>query len=170
MSSPADIKLIVFDVDGVLTDGGIYVDDRGTESKRFHVRDGFAIRAAMSLGLRIGVLTGRSTPAVALRMAELGVNLLIQGAHDKATAFETLCQQAGVETLEAAYVGDDLIDLPAMLRCGYPIAVADAVEDVRAEARYVTTYSGGAGAGREAIEHILRAQGRWDEVVERYGV
>lgn len=165
-----NIKLIVFDVDGVLTDGGIYIDDRGVETKRFHVRDGFAIRAAMSVGLQIGILTGRSTPAVTLRMAELGVNLVIQGAHDKATAFETLCQQAGVLPEDVAYVGDDLIDLPAMLRCGYPIAVADAVEDVRSEAHYVTSCNGGCGAGRDAIEHILRAQGRWDEVVERYGV
>ena len=170
MSSPTDIKLIVFDVDGVLTDGGIYMDDRGTELKRFHVRDGFAIKAAMSLGLRIGVLTGRSTPTVALRMAELGVTLVIQAAHEKGTALETMCQQAGVQPDEVAYLGDDLIDLPAMLRCGYPMAVADAVEEVRAVARYVTACNGGDAAGREAIEHVLKEQGRWDEVVERYGV
>ena len=170
MPSLADIKLIVFDVDGVLTDGGIYVDDRGIEMKRFHVRDGFAIRAAISLGMRIGVLTGRSTRAVTLRMAELGVGLLIQGARDKATALQTLCQQGGVLPEEVAYVGDDLIDLPAMRRCGYPMAVADAVEDVLAAARYVTNCNGGHGAGREAIEHVLQAQGRWDEVVGRYGV
>jgi 3-deoxy-D-manno-octulosonate 8-phosphate phosphatase (KDO 8-P phosphatase) len=164
-----NIKLIVFDVDGVLTDGGIYIDDRGVETKRFHVRDGFAIRAAQSLGLKIGVLTGRSTPAVTLRMAELGIDLIIQGALDKATGLETICQRAGVLPEEAAYVGDDLIDLPAMLRCGYPIAVADAVEDVRAEASFVTPSRGGHAAGRDAIEHILRAKGLWEQVLERFG-
>ncbi len=170
MSDPSAIKLLIFDVDGVLTDGAIHVDDHGVESKRFHVRDGFAIKAAMSLGLKVGVLTGRSTRAVTIRMLDLGVKHFIQGAGDKAVGFETLCQQTGVAPEEAAYLGDDLIDLPAMLRCGYPMAVADAVAEVRSEARYVTAVRGGRGAARDAIEHILKAQGRWDEVIERYAI
>ncbi len=162
--------MIVFDVDGVLTDGSIILDDRGRESKRFHVRDGFAIRAAMMLGLKIGVVTGRSSACVTLRMSELGVDLLLQGVKDKAIGLETLCQHAGVEPPEAAFIGDDLIDLPAMLRCGYPIAVADAVKEVKGIARYNTHARGGRAAAREAIEHILKGQKRWDELLERYGV
>jgi len=170
MSELSAIKLLIFDVDGVLTDGSIIVNDQGIESKRFHVRDGFAMKAAMSLGLQVGVLTGRSTRAVTLRMIDLGIDLLIQGVADKAIGFETLCQQARVDPEEAAYLGDDLIDLPAMLRSGYPMAVADAVQEVRTEARYVTRVPGGHAAARDAIEHILKAQGRWDEVVEQYAI
>ena len=166
----AAIKLIIFDVDGVLTDGQIVIDARGVESKHFHVRDGFAIKAAMAMGLRVGILSGRTSRATALRVEELGVDLCLQGAADKAVGIETLCQKAGVLPEEAAYVGDDLIDLPALMRCGYPIAVADAVSQVRAAARYVTEAPGGRAAAREAIEHILSAQGRWDEVIERFGV
>jgi len=168
MSEPSAIQLMIFDVDGVLTDGSIIVDDHGTESKRFHVRDGFAIKAAISLGLKIGVLTGRSTRAVTLRMTELGVDLFQQGVADKAVGFESLCQQAGVEQSHASFMGDDLIDLPAMLKCGYPIAVADAVAEVRSEAGFITRANGGHAAVREAIEHILKAQGRWEQVVRRY--
>lgn len=168
MIKPESIQLLVFDVDGVLTDGSIFLDDDGKETKRFHVRDGFAIKAAMSLGLKVGILTGRSSRVVTHRMMELGVHLVIQGAPDKAIGFETLCQLAAVDPTNAAYLGDDLIDLPAMLRSGYPMAVADAVTEVRGEARFVTSTPGGRAAAREAIEHILKAQGRWDEVVERY--
>ena len=170
MSDLANIKLIVFDVDGVLTDGTIIVDDHGVESKRFHVRDGFAIKAAMSMGLKVAVLTGRSTRAVAVRLTELGVEYLIQGSHNKAVGIETICQMAGVGLEETAYLGDDLVDLPAMLICRYPMAVADAVAEVRGEAKYVTAVRGGRAAARDAVEHILKAQGRWDELVERYAI
>lgn len=167
-SKPTTVRLLILDVDGVLTDGSIVVDDRGFESKRFHVRDGFAIRAAMSLGLKVGVLTGRSTRAVTLRMTELGVDLLLQGVSDKAVGFQTLCQMADVTPQETAYLGDDLVDLPAMVRSGYPMAVADGVAEVKSEARFVTRALGGQAAVREAIEHILKAQDRWGEVVDRY--
>jgi len=168
MEDASTIRLIVLDVDGVLTDGSIIVNDEGVESKRFFVRDGFGIKAAMSAGLKLAVVTGRNTRAVTLRMTELGVEHVLQGVSDKAIGLETVCQQAKVQPEEAAYVGDDLIDLPAMLRCGYPIAVADAVEEVRAEAKYVTQACGGRGAVREAIEHILKSQDKWAEVVDRY--
>ncbi len=170
MITPSSIKLLVFDVDGVLTDGSIVVDDHGVESKRFHVRDGFAIRAAMSLGLKVGVLTGRSARAVTLRVAELGIDLFIQQVREKANGFKTLCQLAGVALEDTAYLGDDLVDLPAMLLSGYPMAVADAVTEVRLEAQFVTNAPGGHAAAREAIEHILKAQGRWDQVTDRYTV
>jgi len=170
MSKPADLRMIVFDVDGVLTDGSIYVDDNGVETKRFHVRDGMGIRAAMRSGLSVGVLSGRSSRAVVHRMAQLGVEHVLQGHHDKLIAFETLCQMAKIDPAQVAFVGDDLIDLPPMLHCGYPIAVAAAVEDVRAEARYVTRVPGGHAAARDAIEHLLKARGEWEAVVERYVV
>jgi 3-deoxy-D-manno-octulosonate 8-phosphate phosphatase (KDO 8-P phosphatase) len=118
----------------------------------------------------VGVISGRASRTVTLRMADLGVDLVMQGCGNKAVAFETLCQRAGVLPEQAAFVGDDLIDLPAMLRCGYPMAVANAVEQVRAAAAYVTTAPGGHAAAREAIEHVLLAQGLWDQVVEQYGM
>ena len=164
------IKLIIFDVDGVLTDGSITIDSAGNESKRFYVRDGLAIRAAMTMGLKVGVLTARASRALTLRMAELGVDLVLQGVSNKVIGLETLCQRAGVMPDEVAYVGDDLVDLPVMVRCAYPIAVADAVAEVKAEARYVTAAPGGRGAARQAIEHILKAQGKWDQVLEQYGI
>lgn len=170
MCEPASVRMLVFDVDGVLTDGSILLNDHGIESKRFHVRDGFAIRAAMSVGMKIGVLTGRKSRVVALRMAELGVDLLMQGVHEKAAGFETLCRLAAVSPHETAYVGDDLVDLPAMRRSGFPMAVLDAAAEVREAARFVTKVPGGCAAARDAIEYILRAQHRWEEVVEKYAV
>lgn len=164
------IKLIVFDVDGVLTDGTIILDDLGRETKRFFVRDGLAIRAAIRLGIKVGVITGRSSRSVTLRMAELGVDLLMQGCSEKMIAMETLCQRAGVMLEEAAYVGDDLVDLRPMLQCGYPIAVADAAAEIIGVASYVTTNPGGRGAAREAVEHILKARGQWDTVVDEFGI
>lgn len=170
MKNLTSIRLLIFDVDGVLTDGAIQIDDRGVESKRFHVRDGFAIRAAMSMGLMIGVLTGRSSRCVSLRMTELGVPLVMQGVKDKMIGLETMCQKAGLTPDQTGYLGDDLIDLPAMLRSGYPMAVADASPEVCGVARYVTKARGGHAAAREAIEHLLKAQGRWEQVLDRYGL
>ena len=168
MAEPADIRMVVFDVDGVLTDGRIILNDHGVETKTFDVRDGFAIVAARRLGLQVAALTGRSSRVVTLRMTELGVDPFIQGSGDKAAGLQAICERAQLQPPQCAFVGDDLFDLPAMLRCGYPIAVADAVAEVRARARYVTTAPGGRGAAREAIEHLL--QGRWQQLVERYTV
>ncbi len=170
MAEPTAIKLIVFDVDGVLTDGAIHLDDRGVETKRFHVRDGFAIRAAMRHGIKVGVLTGRSSQCVSLRLTELGVDLLVQGSKNKAIGLEIMCQKAGVDPGEIAYVGDDIPDLPAMLRCGYRVAVNDAAAEVRAVADHITHAAGGQGAARDAIEHILKAQDKWEDVLEEFGV
>lgn len=170
-SAPVNaIKLIAFDIDGVLTDGSIYLDDSGREFKRFHVRDGMAIAAALSLGVRVGFISGRASRAVTLRAAELGMKLVVQGTTNKCEALETLCQEANVLPEESAFVGDDLQDLPAMLHCGYPIAVADAAPEVRAAARHITKAAGGQAVAREVVEHILRAQNRWDEFVERFGL
>jgi 3-deoxy-D-manno-octulosonate 8-phosphate phosphatase (KDO 8-P phosphatase) len=170
MPHPTSISFLVFDVDGILTDGAIRIDDRGVETKSFSVRDGFAIRAAMRQGLKIGILTGRSSQCVIHRMNELGVAHLMQGSKTKAIGIETLCQQAGVELAEACFMGDDIPDLPAMLRCGYRITVPDAAAEVRAVADFITTSAGGQGAAREAIEHILKAQDKWEQVLEEFGV
>lgn len=170
MPDAADIRLIVFDVDGVLTDGSVLVNDHGIETKRFHVRDGLAMSAAKHEGLKVGVLSSRASRAVTLRMIELGVELVMQGARNKLIGLETLCQRAGVMPEDAAFVGDDLLDMPALLRSGYPIAVNDAAKQVREVAVHVTASPGGRGAARDAIEHLLQAQGRWDRIVERYSL
>jgi len=170
MSNVDSIRLLILDCDGVLTDGSIFVDDLGHEIKRFHVRDGFAIKAAMSVGLEVAVCTGRSVPSVNLRLTELGVQHVLQGAKDKLVGLETICQRTGLDLTQAAYMGDDLPDIPAMAACGYGIAVADAAAEVVEVACYQTESPGGCGAVREAIEHVLRAQNKWDEIVDRYVV
>ena len=169
MPTAADTELIVFDCDGVLTDGSLLYSDQGVEIKQFHVRDGFGFHAAMAAGLKVAVLTGRSSRMVAQRMDELDVELYMHGQNNKAVGIQTLAQRSGVELEQIAYLGDDVLDLPAMVRVGYPMAVADAVDEVREVARYVTTCPGGRGAGRQAIEHILKAQGKWDMVLEQFG-
>jgi 3-deoxy-D-manno-octulosonate 8-phosphate phosphatase (KDO 8-P phosphatase) len=166
-----DIELLLTDVDGVLTDGSIVIDSHGTEVKRFHVRDGAGMVAWTKCGLKLGIITGRPSPVTMLRAAELRVDFVEQcGAMSKVTALENICQRAGVEPSGVAFIGDDLADLPVLTRVGYPIAVGDAVEEVRGVAKYVTRATGGRGAVREAIEHLLKGMGRWDEVVEEYGM
>ena len=166
MADVSEISLIVFDVDGVLTDGGLYINDQGTETKRFHVRDGTAIRLAQRVGLNIAVMTGRTSRTVTTRLNELDITLALQGVADKAEGLHILCNQADVAVEHCAVVGDDLLDLPAMTRCGYPIAVGDALKPVKDIARYITHANGGHGAAREAIQHILDCQDKWDTLVD----
>ncbi len=166
-----DIKLLLSDVDGVLTDGSIMFDAQGNELKKFHVRDGAGIVAWQKCGLKFGIITGRPARVTTLRARELGIEYVEQGsALEKVQSLENICAKAGVDLPEVAFIGDDLADLPVLTRIGYPIAVADAVEEVRGVAKYVTGAAGGRGAVREAIEHLLKAMGRWDEVLETYGV
>ena len=169
MPSPADVQLIVFDVDGVLTDGVVIYTEDGGEAKHFHIKDGLGIVAARRAGLGVAVITSRESRLVERRMRELGVKDLVQGCKDKAAEVGALAERVGVPLSAVAYVGDDLVDLGAMRRVGYPIAVADAAAEVRAVASYVTALPGGRGAGREAIEHVLKAQGKWAAVVAGYG-
>jgi len=122
------------------------------------------------VGLKVGILTSRASRAVTLRMIELGIDLVMQGARNKLVGLETLCQRAEVPPESTAFVGDDLLDLPALTRCGYPIAVADAVAEVREAASYTTSAPGGRGAAREAIEHILKKQNLWAQVVKHYSL
>lgn len=163
-----DIRCLVLDVDGVLTDGGLYTDDTGRQSRRFHVHDGFAIHWFQRLGGVVILCSGKVSDAVAARARELSIAHVIQGSRDKVVDLETLLRQLGLRWEQVAMVADDLPDVPVLRVCGYPIAVANAVEEVRAAARWVTGLAGGRGAVREAVEHLLRASGRWNEVVAHY--
>jgi 3-deoxy-D-manno-octulosonate 8-phosphate phosphatase (KDO 8-P phosphatase) len=157
------IEVLILDVDGVLTDGGIVYDSEGRELKRFNTKDGHGIKMARQAGLAVAIITGRSSLAVSRRAEELGIEAVLQGVKDKVEALEILLKEKGWEAAEVAYMGDDLPDLPVMRRVGFPIAVSDAVEDVLKAARYVTRLPGGKGAVREAIEFILKSSGRWEK-------
>jgi YrbI family 3-deoxy-D-manno-octulosonate 8-phosphate phosphatase len=157
--------LLVLDVDGVLTDGSIHLDDNGVETKCFHVRDGQGIKMWMHAGHHLAIITGRSGSAVQHRARELNIKNLMQGAGNKRASLQELMNQLNVTAEQTAIVGDDLPDLPMLEMSGYPIAVADAVPEVRRVARFITTKSGGHGAVREAIEHLLKRQSRWQKIV-----
>lgn len=163
------IRLLCLDVDGVLTDGGIRLDDRGVERKRFHARDGVGLRIWLALGHEVALLTGRAGRAARHRARELGIRHVIQGSTDKAADFADLLDALGLAASQAAMIGDDLPDLRVMRLAGYPIAVADAVPEVRQMAAFVTTCPGGQGAVREAVEHLLKTQGRWNEALSMFG-
>ena len=162
------IQLLVLDVDGVLTDGTIGLDDRGRETKHYYSRDGLGIRLAQRAGLPVGVITGRGAPSVTLRLQELDIELVVQRCDGKADGLRQVTQRAALTPAQAAFVGDDIVDLPAMRAAGYAIAVADATPEVHAAADHITQAPGGRGAVREAIEHILKAQHKWQPVIAKY--
>ncbi len=168
MNAPQSIRVLGLDVDGVLTDGGLYYDDSGRGLRRFNVLDGFAMRWFQKLGGKLFIISGKDSPAVAARAAELQVDHVIQGSRDKLCDLLALLPALGAELPEIAFLGDDLPDLPLMLRCGYPMAVADAEPAITRAARYVTRRAGGHGAVRDCIEHLLSADGRWAEVERHY--
>jgi 3-deoxy-D-manno-octulosonate 8-phosphate phosphatase (KDO 8-P phosphatase) len=167
-SRAARVRLLLLDCDGVLTDGRITPVEGGEELKSFHTHDGHGLVMLHRAGLRSGIISGRKSRLVELRAADLGVSFVRQGALNKVEAFESLMAEAGVEPSHAAYVGDDVVDIPLMRRCALAVAVADATPDTRAAAHYVTRAPGGFGAVREVCEFILKAQGRWDELMKRY--
>jgi len=162
------IELLLADVDGVLTDGSIIYNNQGIETKRFHVRDGVGIKLWQKSGNRFGIVTQRSSHAVRVRAGELGVDLVRQGAAEKTAAVSAIVEELGLGLERVAYIGDDLPDLPVIRMVGLGVAVADAAEEVRAEADYVTSLGGGRGAVREAVEMILKSQRRWEDVVRSY--
>ncbi|HJZ57845.1 MAG TPA: HAD hydrolase family protein [Gemmataceae bacterium] len=164
----AKVELLLLDVDGVLTDGGIVYADNGVELKRFHVRDGSGLKLWQLAGKRAVIVSGRSSPAVEVRAAELGVSPVLQGRADKLTAFEAVLGETGLRAEQVCAIGDDLPDLPVLRRCGLAVAVADACPEVRAAADYVTTAPGGQGAVRDAIEWLLKLQGAWAGLVARF--
>ena len=162
------VKLVIFDVDGVLTDGRIVLNDDGVESKFFDVRDGSGIKWLVRVGLDVAFLTGRQSHVVEVRAAELGVTRIHQGAKVKIDVYERLLNEAGLQDEAVAYAGDDLIDLPVMRRVGLALAPADARPEVKAAAHYVCQEGGGRGAVREIVELILKGQGFWEQVTAPY--
>ncbi len=193
------IRLILFDVDGVLTDGKIWIfpapggSQSGAqqsvleksaqhggqggfglqstsliEAKGFHAHDGTGISLARLAGIKTGIITKRISETVALLARDLKIDHVYQGIRDKASVFAQILEKDGITAEEAAFVGDDVIDLPAMRRCGLAIAVKNARPEVKAEAHWVTSHAGGDGAARDAIEYILKAQGKWTHAVEEY--
>jgi 3-deoxy-D-manno-octulosonate 8-phosphate phosphatase (KDO 8-P phosphatase) len=166
----ARVRLLVLDVDGVLTDGTVLLDAEGRESKAFSVRDGAGIALLRRAGVEVALLSGREAACVAHRARELGIRECEQGVREKVAAFERLAARLGVAPEECAFVGDDMIDLPLMRRVGVAAAPADAAEEARRAARLVTAAPGGRGAVREVAEAILRAKGVWEKVVaEAFG-
>ena len=159
-SPPARIRLLVLDVDGVLTDGRLYYGPVGEQHKVFHVRDGYGIKALQAAGVTVAVISGRNSRAVARRCADLGIGEVAQGIDDKAAAFEALLARLGVAAADCACIGDDTPDVPLMKRVGFAIAVADAHADARAAAHRRTRLPGGHGAVREACDWLLAARQR----------
>jgi len=168
------VRLLLMDVDGVLTDGQLFYVETSPgvieETKGFDSKDGIALILAREAGLRTGLISGRDSAGVRRRAEILGMEFVYQGRRRKVPAFEEILARSGLAEAETAYVGDDLPDLPLLARVGLPIAVADAVPEVRRSALLVTRRPGGRGAVREAVEVILKAQGRWDEALRRIGI
>lgn len=161
------IELVLLDVDGVLTTGQIIYNDSGLETKVFHVRDGLGIRMLMEAGIKVGIVTGRSCPALTHRCRNLGLSLIKAGVHDKTAALDEILKETGISAADTAFVGDDLPDLPIMGQVGVPIAVGDAHELVKKRAVLTTRAIGGCGAIREISERILKARGDWEPLIER---
>jgi YrbI family 3-deoxy-D-manno-octulosonate 8-phosphate phosphatase len=162
------IELILSDVDGVLTDGGVIYDNSGNESKRFHIRDGLGIKLWQRAGKTFGIVTGRKSQIVDVRAQELGVSLVHQGVEEKLPIVMQIAAERQLTLEQICYIGDDLPDMPVFQKVGLGIAVADAADDVRASAHYTTALGGGTGAVREVIELILRTQKRWSELLAKY--
>ena len=163
------IKLLLMDCDGVLTDGRLELRENGDEQKTFHVRDGQGISLFHRAGLKTGIISGRTSSAVERRAQDLSMSYVRQSAKDKAKVLEEVLAEEQASLHECAYIGDDLGDIPVMLQVGLAVAVADAVLETKQAAHFVTQQKGGYGAVREVCDLILKAQGRWEELMKRYG-
>ena len=162
------IRLVLFDVDGVLTDGKVLLHADGTESKVFDIKDGSAIVWAQRCGLTVGMLSARTSATTTQRAAQLGVTLVHQGVTSKLEAFDQILAAQRLADEQVAYMGDDVLDLPVLARAGLAAAPCDAAEDVRARVHLVSRARGGDGAARELVERILRAQHKWDDLLASY--
>lgn len=164
----ANIRLVIFDVDGVLTDGKLYFDDQGNENKAFHARDGLGLNLLRKTGVEVAVISGRTSQAVSKRMANLGIDRVYQGQHDKRIAFQSLCEELNLQAEQVAHVGDDLLDLPLFRLAGLAVAVADAHPYILPYAHWQTRNKGGEGAAREVCDLIMAAQGTLQGIIESY--
>jgi 3-deoxy-D-manno-octulosonate 8-phosphate phosphatase (KDO 8-P phosphatase) len=162
------VRMIVFDVDGVLTDGSLFYDNQGQEYKAFNSRDGHGIKMLRASGVQTGIITGRTSQIVLHRARNLGIEHIYQGAEDKLEALQNLLQETGLTPDQIAYMGDDVVDLPVLNRCGLAVTVPDAPDEVKARSHVVTLASAGRGAAREVCEFIMRAQGTWASQMALY--
>ena len=162
------IRIAIFDVDGVMTDGTLFLDDQGNETKGFSVLDGLGLKMLADSGVRVAILTGRRSRCVELRAANLGIQLLWQGVEDKRTGFAEILEATGLTPEAASYMGDDVVDLPVLRRCGLAFSVPGGHVLAREHAHHVTSADGGRGAVREACELIMRAQGTLDARLQAY--
>lgn len=159
------VRLLLLDVDGVLTDGTVEIRSDGTEAKRFFIRDGAALVWAKRQGLQIGLLSGRPSEATTRRAAELGIRVVVQGIGDKREGYAEILRTCELTDTDVAYMGDDLLDLPILARAGLSAAPVDAADEVKARVHWVSRHAGGRGAVREFVEQLLRATGRWPDVL-----
>jgi 3-deoxy-D-manno-octulosonate 8-phosphate phosphatase (KDO 8-P phosphatase) len=163
-----NIKLLILDVDGVMTDGSIILDNQGNEIKTFHVRDGHGIKMALKAGVEIAIITGRESRVVERRALELGIKEVYQKVMNKVDAYEKMIKKYGLKDEEVAFIGDDINDLTLLRRVGFSVAVADSDSHIKKLVDLVTEIGGGKGAVREVIDLILKAQGKWEGVAEKY--
>ncbi len=166
--NPADIELLVLDVDGVMTAGDVIIDENGKLSYHFNVQDGAGIKYWRRNGGKVAIITGRESNAVTLRAEMLDIDFVYQRALRKIEAYKDCLKQVGISSERVCCVGDDLPDIPLLMNCGFPVAVANAVREVKSCASYVTRANGGSGAVREIIELLLRARGKWDKLISGY--
>lgn len=162
------IRFLILDVDGVLTNGGIILDNEGNEFKSFHVRDGHGIKMLIRQGINVAIITGRHSRVVERRSHELGIKEVYQKCYDKRAAYNELKKKYSLKDKEIAYIGDDIVDIPILVRTGLAVAVSDAAEDAKRFAHYVTKNKGGHGAVREVTDLILKARGTWKEIIDGY--
>jgi len=162
------IQLLLFDVDGVLTDGTVVIGSDGSEAKSFSIRDGLALAWAKAEGLRVGWLSGRASEATTVRAEELGIDIVVQSGPDKRPAYASIVKQLQLTDYQVAYMGDDLLDLPILGRVGLSAAPADAAEDVLSRVHWVSRMPGGRGAARDLIELVLRSRLKWDRLVTQH--
>lgn len=163
-----NIKFLILDVDGVLTDGSIILDNEGNEFKSFHVRDGHGIKMLIRAGIKIAMITGRHSKVVERRARELGITDIFQKCHDKRVAYGQLAEKYSLSDSEIAYIGDDIVDMPILKRSGLSVAVADADDEVKPVAMMITERRGGRGAVREVCDFILKAKGLWQDIIDGY--
>jgi len=164
------VRLLMMDVDGVLTDGRIIMNDRGIESKHFDVKDGHGLKMLMRYGIAVALITGRRSSVVDHRARDLGIHEVHQGVWNKVEVFEDILRKLHLPSAQTAYIGDDIVDIPLLRRVGFAVAVRDANEDTKKVAHYVTRKKGGRGAVREICEMILKAQNHWQDVAGKYQI